>query len=215
MSAASGSRRFNHVAVLMGGLSAEREVSLNSGKACADALESAGYKVTRVDAGRDLADQLRPIKPEVCFNALHGRWGEDGCVQGVLELLRIPYTHSGVLASALAMHKERAKEVMRAVGIPVPEGKIVARTAAAKVSRAAASLRSEASHGRIERRRFHRARRSRASAAGADRSGLDPWRGLAGRAIHPRPRVDLRRHGRPGTRRHRDRAGRGAGLLQL
>ena len=132
MSAASGSRRFHHVAVLMGGLSAEREVSLNSGKACADALESAGYKVTRVDAGRDLADQLRPIKPEVCFNALHGRWGEDGCVQGVLELLRIPYTHSGVLASALAMHKERAKEVMRAVGIPVAEGKIVARAEAAK-----------------------------------------------------------------------------------
>src|SRR6188474_1216155 len=127
MSAASGSRRFNHVAVLMGGLSAEREVSLNSGKACADALESAGYKVTRVDAGRDLADQLRPIKPEVCFNALHGRWGEDGCVQGVLELLRIPYTHSGVLASALAMDKTRAKQIFAAAGLPVARGMIACR----------------------------------------------------------------------------------------
>jgi D-alanine-D-alanine ligase len=109
----------------MGGLSAEREVSLNSGKACAGALESAGYKVTKIDAGRDLADQLKAIKPDACFNALHGRWGEDGCVQGVLELLTIPYTHSGVLASALAMHKERAKEVMRAAGIPVPGGRVV------------------------------------------------------------------------------------------
>jgi D-alanine-D-alanine ligase len=125
-------RRFNHVAVLMGGLSAEREVSLNSGKACANALETAGYKVSRVDAGRDLAAQLATIRPDACFNALHGRWGEDGCVQGVLELLAIPYTHSGVLASAVAMHKERAKEVMRAAGVPVAEGKVVKRTEAAK-----------------------------------------------------------------------------------
>lgn len=132
MSATSSSRRFNHVAVLMGGLSAEREVSLNSGKACAEALESAGYHVTRIDAGRDLSDQLRAVKPDACFNALHGRWGEDGCVQGVLELLGVPYTHSGVLASALAMHKERAKEVMRAAGVPVAEGKVVLRAQAAK-----------------------------------------------------------------------------------
>jgi D-alanine-D-alanine ligase len=125
MSSPATARKFNHVAVLMGGLSAEREVSLNSGKACAGALESAGYKVTTIDAGRDLADQLKAIKPDACFNALHGRWGEDGCVQGVLELLTIPYTHSGVLASALAMHKERAKEVMRAAGIPVPGGRVV------------------------------------------------------------------------------------------
>jgi D-alanine-D-alanine ligase len=132
MSAVSTSRRFQHVAVLMGGLSAEREVSLNSGTACAEALESAGYTVTRVDAGRDLAEQLGRVKPDACFNALHGRWGEDGCVQGLLELLAIPYTHSGVLASAMAMHKERAKEAMRAAGVPVPEGKVVARAEAAK-----------------------------------------------------------------------------------
>jgi D-alanine-D-alanine ligase len=133
MSQAAGSRRFHHVAVLMGGLSAEREVSLNSGKACGAALETAGYKVTLIDVGCDLADQLRNVKPEVCFNALHGRWGEDGCVQGLLELIGMPYTHSGVLASALAMHKERAKEVMRAAGIAVADGRVVARAEAAKV----------------------------------------------------------------------------------
>ena len=124
-------RRFHHVAVLMGGLSAEREVSLNSGEACAKALESAGYKVTCIDAGRNLAQQLSEVAPEVCFNALHGRWGEDGCVQGVLELLQLPYTHSGVLPSALAMHKERAKEVMRAAGVPVAQGRVVSRREAA------------------------------------------------------------------------------------
>jgi D-alanine-D-alanine ligase len=132
MNAAPSKRRFQHVAVLMGGLSAERQVSLDSGNACAAALESAGYKVTRIDAGRDLAERLREAKPEVCFNALHGRWGEDGCVQGLLELVGMPYTHSGVLASALAMHKERAKEVMRAAGIPTPDGKVVHRSEAAK-----------------------------------------------------------------------------------
>jgi D-alanine-D-alanine ligase len=132
MSTPSGSRRYNHVAVLMGGLSAEREVSLASGKACAEALERSGYKVTCIDAGRDLAARLHQVKPDVCFNALHGRWGEDGCVQGLLELLGVPYTHSGVLASALAMHKERAKAMLRAAGVPVAEGKVVARAEAAK-----------------------------------------------------------------------------------
>jgi D-alanine-D-alanine ligase len=125
-------RRFQHVAVLLGGFSAEREVSLRSGKACAEALEAAGYTVTPIDAGRDLAEQLTQVRPQACFNALHGRWGEDGCVQGLLEILGIPYTHSGVLASALAMHKERAKSVMRATGVPVPGGRIVARAEAAR-----------------------------------------------------------------------------------
>ncbi len=128
-----GRHRFEHVAVLLGGFSAEREVSLNSGNACAEALEEAGYRVSRIDAGRHLAQQLAEVKPQVCFNALHGRWGEDGCVQGVLEVLQIPYTHSGVLASALAMHKERAKAVMRAAGVPVPGGRVVARAQAARV----------------------------------------------------------------------------------
>jgi len=126
-------RRFQHVAMLLGGFSAEREVSLRSGKTCAEALEAAGYTVTRIDAGRDLAEHLSQLRPQVCFNALHGRWGEDGCVQGLLELLGIPYTHSGVLASALAMHKERAKSVMRAAGVPVPGGRLVARAEAARV----------------------------------------------------------------------------------
>lgn len=125
-------RKYSHVAVLMGGLSAEREVSLNSGKACGAALEQAGYRVSKIDVGRNLADQLKQVAPDVCFNALHGRWGEDGCVQGVLELMGMPYTHSGVLASATAMHKERTKLIMRAVGIPVAEGRVVTRRQAAK-----------------------------------------------------------------------------------
>lgn len=124
--------KFEHVAVLLGGLSAEREVSLSSGKACADALETQGYKVTRIDAGTDLAAQIEKVKPDVCFNALHGRWGEDGCVQGLLEVMQIPYTHSGVLASSVAMHKEQAKLVFAKAGIPVAQSRIVTREEAAK-----------------------------------------------------------------------------------
>ncbi|GKY87113.1 D-alanine--D-alanine ligase [Sinisalibacter aestuarii] len=107
------------VAVLMGGPSAEREVSLSTGRECAAALRDEGYTVVEVDAGPDLCARLEQIKPDVAFNALHGRWGEDGCVQGILEWLRIPYTHSGVLASALAMDKERAKAAFRTAGLPV------------------------------------------------------------------------------------------------
>ena len=112
----------HHVAVLLGGLSSEREVSLVSGRECADALERLGAKVTRVDAGRDLAQVLTRLKPDVCFNALHGAWGEDGCVQGVLETLGLPYTHCGVLASALAMDKAKSKAVLAAAGVVVPGG---------------------------------------------------------------------------------------------
>jgi D-alanine-D-alanine ligase len=110
----------------MGGPSAEREVSLVSGRECANALREAGYQVIEVQADRDLAAVLADLKPDVCFNALHGRWGEDGCVQGMLEWLRIPYTHSGVLASALAMDKTRAKAAFRAAGLPVAESMIAA-----------------------------------------------------------------------------------------
>ena len=126
------SRKFEHVAVLMGGWSAEREVSLNSGKACADALEGEGYRVTRVDVDRRLPERLHEIKPNVCFNALHGKGGEDGTIQGILETLQIPYTHSGVLTSALAMHKGKAKLVFAEAGIPVAEDRIVPRLEAAK-----------------------------------------------------------------------------------
>lgn len=111
-----------HVAVLMGGLSSEREVSLSSGKGCADALEGQVARVSRIDAGRDLAQVLTVLKPDVVFNALHGEWGEDGCVQGILETLQIPYTHSGVLSSALAMDKDKSKAVLRAAGVVVPGG---------------------------------------------------------------------------------------------
>lgn len=116
-----------HVAVLMGGFSSERPVSLSSGNACANELESVGYKVTRVDVGRDVGEVLAALKPDVAFNALHGPFGEDGTIQGVLEFLAIPYTHSGVLASALAMHKEQAKKVARAAGIPVAESRVLDR----------------------------------------------------------------------------------------
>ena len=121
-----------HVAVLMGGWSAEREVSLRSGRACADALERRGYRVTRIDVGRDIASLLRTLKPDVALNVLHGRPGEDGTIQGMLELLGIPYTHSGVLSSALAMQKDLAKVVLKAAGVPVPEGVVVSRLEAAK-----------------------------------------------------------------------------------
>ena len=121
-----------HVAVLMGGWSSERPVSLSSGNACAGALEGEGYRVTRVDVGRDIAGVLSELRPDVAFNALHGPFGEDGCIQGILEVLDIPYTHSGVLASALAMNKPKAKDVMKAAGIPVAEAVLVDRLVAAR-----------------------------------------------------------------------------------
>ena len=118
----------SRVAVLMGGPSAEREVSLSSGRECANALEEAGFEVVTVDAGPDLAVRLAEIKPDVVFNALHGRWGEDGCVQGLLEWLRLPYTHSGVLASALAMDKQRTKDAYVAAGLPVAPSVLIAKS---------------------------------------------------------------------------------------
>jgi D-alanine-D-alanine ligase len=121
-----------HVAVLMGGWSSEREVSLNSGKACADAAERAGYRVTRIDVRRDIATVLDRLKPDVAFNILHGRPGEDGTIQGILEILGIPYTHSGVQASSLAMKKDAAKVMLAAAGVPVPQGKAISRFEAAK-----------------------------------------------------------------------------------
>jgi D-alanine-D-alanine ligase len=121
-----------HVAVLMGGWSAEREVSLNSGKACADAAERAGYRVSRVDVTRDIAATLRALKPDAALNVLHGRPGEDGTLQGMLEILAIPYSHSGVLASALAMQKDIAKTVLKAAGVPVPGGMVASRAQAAR-----------------------------------------------------------------------------------
>ncbi|OYW32259.1 MAG: D-alanine--D-alanine ligase, partial [Rhizobiales bacterium 12-66-7] len=121
-----------HVAVLMGGWSAEREVSLRSGEACALVLEAAGYRVTRVDVKRDVAEVLARLRPDVALNVLHGCPGEDGTMQGILEILRIPYSHSGVLASALAMDKAQAKIVMAAAGVPVPFGRVVSRAEAAR-----------------------------------------------------------------------------------
>src|SRR3989440_11863842 len=116
-----------HVAVLMGGWSAEREVSLRSGKACAEALFRLGYRVTRIDVGRDIANVLTTVKPDVALNVLHGRPGEDGTLQGILEVLAIAYTHSGVMASAVAMQKDVAKVLFRAADVPVAGGLVAPR----------------------------------------------------------------------------------------
>lgn len=125
------SAKYRRIAVLKGGWSPEREVSLNSGAETAKALREAGYDVYEIDVGRDVAARLAEAKPDAVFNALHGQWGEDGCVQGLLEVMGIPYTHSGVLASSLAMDKQRAKAVFEDAGIPSPVGKIVSRKEAA------------------------------------------------------------------------------------
>ena len=113
------SRASQKVAVLMGGLSAEREVSLSSGRGCADALRGEGFDVVEIDADQTVFVKLAEEQPDAVFNALHGRWGEDGAIQGILEWMRIPYTHSGVLSSALAIDKEKTKELYRQVGLPV------------------------------------------------------------------------------------------------
>lgn len=117
------------VTVLMGGWSVERDVSLDSGTACADALERYGYRVTRIDAPRDIHKLVAALTPapDVVFNALHGRYGEDGAIQGLLDIMAVPYTHSGVLASALAMHKQQAKTIFAAQGIPCPDGRVFKR----------------------------------------------------------------------------------------
>jgi D-alanine-D-alanine ligase len=121
-----------HVAVLMGGWAAERPVSLKTGAGCAAALESVGYRVTTLDVTPNIVADLQALKPDVAFNAMHGPFGEDGCMQGILEMLRIPYTHSGVLASALAMRKDRAKVVASAAGVLVAEGITASRFEVAK-----------------------------------------------------------------------------------
>lgn len=114
------------VAVLMGGWSAERKVSLASGEACSEALQRAGFKVVPIDVKRErIVPILQDLQPDVAFNALHGKWGEDGCCSAILETLQIPYTHSGVLASSLAMHKEKSKSIFREAGVPVAESKLV------------------------------------------------------------------------------------------
>ncbi|HEX2592820.1 MAG TPA: D-alanine--D-alanine ligase [Rhizomicrobium sp.] len=122
---------YKRVAVLMGGMSAEREVSLSSGKGCAAALREEGFDVVEIDPGPNVGSQLVEAKVDAVFNALHGRFGEDGTVQGVMELLRLPYTHSGVLASALAMHKQKTKDVYRAAGIPIVKSIVADRREAA------------------------------------------------------------------------------------
>ncbi|MBM3602968.1 MAG: D-alanine--D-alanine ligase, partial [Alphaproteobacteria bacterium] len=120
-------RQQQNIALLHGGFSAERAVSLTTGAGCAEALEALGHRVTRIDVTRDipaLVNQLITLKPDLVFNALHGRFGEDGCVQGLLNMLAIPYTHSGVLASALAMDKPSAIQLFRTVGLPCADSRV-------------------------------------------------------------------------------------------
>jgi D-alanine-D-alanine ligase len=121
-----------HIAVLKGGMSSERDVSFVSGAACAKALRGEGYRVSEIDVSYNLWEQLQALSPDIIFNALHGDWGEDGRVQGVLDMYGKPYSHSGVMASALAMDKHRAKSVLRDVGITVPEGGLMRRVDVAK-----------------------------------------------------------------------------------
>jgi D-alanine-D-alanine ligase len=123
----TGDMKGVRVAVLKGGWSPEREVSLVSGAACADAARSLGCDVVEIDADRDVAAALKVAAPDIIFNALHGEWGEDGRVQGVLDILGVPYTHSGVLASALAMDKAKAKAVLGLAGLPLAAGKLMDR----------------------------------------------------------------------------------------
>src|SRR5258706_8497215 len=122
---------YRKISVLMGGRSAEREVSLSSGRGVVKALREEGFDATSLDPGDNPGQQLFEAKPDAVFNALHGRFGEDGTVQGLLELMRIPYTHSGVLSSALAMHKERTKDIYRAAGLPVVKSIVADRHALA------------------------------------------------------------------------------------
>jgi D-alanine-D-alanine ligase len=114
-----------HVALLKGGWSAERDVSLSTGAECAKALRTAGFKVTEVDVGRDVAAKLTAVGADVVFNALHGPIGEDGNIQGLLNIMNLPYTHSGVLASAMAMDKPKAKDVFARLGLRCPEGMVL------------------------------------------------------------------------------------------
>ena len=156
-----------HVAVLMGGFSSERPVSLVLRKClrrCAGSRKA--IRVTRVDVGRDVGSVLAELKPDVAFNALHGPFGEDGTIQGILEYLAIPYTHSGVLASALAMNKEQAKKVAKAAGIPVAESKVLNRFAIARQASDEAALCGQAGQRGVELRRRHRQGGPVASAAG-------------------------------------------------
>ena len=204
-----------HVAVLMGGWSSEREVSLRSGEACAAALEAQGYRATRLDVGRDVATKLTELRPDVCFNALHGRFGEDGCIQGVLEALGIPYTHSGVLASALAMHKERAKAVLRAAGVPVAESLVLSRDEAARAHAmpppyVIKPITEGSSVGVFIVREDQRHPPQELNAA--------DWtlgEELMVGALYPWPGAHLRRHGGGGLGGDRDSPGRGAVLLRL
>ena len=198
---AERARMSKHVAVLMGGWSAEREVSLRSGKACADALERAGLSASPASMSAATSPPCSTtLKPDVALNVLHGRPGEDGTLQGILEILGIPYTPFRRLASALAMQKDVAKVVMARRRRAGAGRQVVVALRGRQGAPAAAALCDQADRGRLERRRVHRHRAARPSAAGAVPRRLGLRRAGAGRALHPRQGTDLRRDGRQGAR---------------
>ena len=191
-----------HVAVLMGGWSAEREVSLVSGAAAGEALRARGYRVSEIDVGRDLPQHLAELEPDVVYNALHGRFGEDGTVQGLLEIMDIPYTHSGVLASSLAMNKAMAKRLFASAGLRSPEGFLTTIEALRNGAPPMAppyviKPNNEGSSVGVQIVRTSEERPAR-----AQRLAVRP--GGAGRALRSRPRTDRRRARRPAADRHRD-----------
>ncbi len=162
----------------MGGWSAEREVSLVSGQAAVEALRARGWRVSAIDVGRDLPARLAELRPDVVYNALHGRYGEDGTVQGLLEIMGIPYSHSGVLASSLAMNKAMAKRLFAGAGLRCAEGVLTTVERVARRRRAAGpALRGQAQRRRLERRRQDRARRARSgrSTATTGPTGRRSW----------------------------------------
>ena len=193
------SRTAARIAVLMGGRSAEREVSLVSGRECAAALRQEGFDVVEIDAGADVASALAAAEPDVAFNALHGRWGEDGCVQGILEWLGIPYTHSGVLASALAMDKTRAKADLRRRRAAGGAGADRLPRAGPRRASDAAALCGEAEQrGLVGRGLPGAGRRQHPGAPVRRHAGAG-----AGRAVRGRARADHDGDGRPGAGGHR------------
>lgn len=200
------------VAVIMGGWSSERLVSLSSGKGMADAARQSGFDVVEVDVTRQLAQQLADVKPDVVLNALHGPWGEDGCVQGLLEIMGIPYSHSGVLASALAMDKDKARAIYVQHSLDVAEGGMydVDELARDHIMTPPYVIKPPA---RSLVRCFYCKGRRQPPAKGTHRRNMDVRQAGARGKIHTWQGVDRRRHGRPRHGRHRDHHLKG--LLRL
>ena len=192
------------IAVLMGGRSAEREVSLSSGRGVVAALREEGFEPIRSIPATIRGQQCCEAKPDAVFNALHGRFGEDGTVQGLLELMRMPYTHSGVLSSALAMHKERTKDVYRAAGLPVVKSIVVDRREAAAAHLMEPPYVVKPVNEGSSRRHLHHPQGRQSPAGGTGQRHLEPLQRDDGGGIRARPRTHRRGDGRARPGRDRD-----------